>query len=748
MALKIRKRSPVACGSCRERKVRCDVAQKGAPCTNCHLDQLACFVATKRRRKNFAAFEVKKLPITSVAEINKNLIRSILPTKPPSLSASSAASSPRASPNCKDSPESLLYTQYSFLSLGNLDNIPAQEVHLLQNAGCFRIPKPEDLCCFLKQYFLYVHPFCPMLHEGALWELFTGADGNELYREGFSLMLLQAMMFASSSFVDGDVISSFGFGNTSAARATLYQRAKLLFNLEAETSPLYRSQTALLLSFWSLQAHSQPQESSVPWLSIAIAHAKEIVAPRYDSSLDPQIYKSRPRETLLKRLWWACIIRDRMIPQGFQRALNISQADPDFQSVTPLTHLDFTDEIMTSQACSSKHKLLLVGLVVRFAELCAIMTDLPQLTRQGRQMEAEDGTHSSTNQVKIAKLTRALQDWHCITKNQFPPIKAGESVVSHAAPEDTPVILHHHLMYMYYYSFIATLYYSQVTRPASYSRSADGSKITGIGNEELFKGLEEAVYQYTGCLSNLIELEFSQWLPPSVVATTILPSVFLILDSHFAKKGAFTPTDRVDDKQMAPQDLLTILLKALGILNEHYDGANWVPIVVRRILGLADLVRASGLSLEFESWTEFITQSPHAYPHFALMVDVALGGYSDHLSNYGLLHFQQAIWEAVEGSGTRESCDAAATEAKLEKSTPFEPSPTTSLSLSPGTDDFYDIAMDNALEDFRAGETRDPAQHCLEMSGSMTMGLSPPELIHGLEGLSEDDFAVFGLRDI
>lgn len=47
---KIRKRAPKACLSCRARKVRCDVSQRGRPCMNCYLDSETCVVTGRASR--------------------------------------------------------------------------------------------------------------------------------------------------------------------------------------------------------------------------------------------------------------------------------------------------------------------------------------------------------------------------------------------------------------------------------------------------------------------------------------------------------------------------------------------------------------------------------------------------------------------------------------------------------------------------------------------------------------------------
>lgn len=47
----VKRRASRACCCCRARKVRCDVVEHGAPCTNCRLDQVECIVSESRRRK-------------------------------------------------------------------------------------------------------------------------------------------------------------------------------------------------------------------------------------------------------------------------------------------------------------------------------------------------------------------------------------------------------------------------------------------------------------------------------------------------------------------------------------------------------------------------------------------------------------------------------------------------------------------------------------------------------------------------
>jgi len=46
-----KRRASKACQCCRARKVRCNVVEHGAPCTNCRLDEVECIVSESKRKK-------------------------------------------------------------------------------------------------------------------------------------------------------------------------------------------------------------------------------------------------------------------------------------------------------------------------------------------------------------------------------------------------------------------------------------------------------------------------------------------------------------------------------------------------------------------------------------------------------------------------------------------------------------------------------------------------------------------------
>lgn len=93
----------------------------------------------------------------------------------------------------------MFYTHYRFLTLKSLPDLAARDVNILEMQGCMRVPTRDYLKSFLNQYFRHIHPLLPIVPEGDFWARYTGEGTSEVYADGISLLLLQAMMFASSN---------------------------------------------------------------------------------------------------------------------------------------------------------------------------------------------------------------------------------------------------------------------------------------------------------------------------------------------------------------------------------------------------------------------------------------------------------------------------------------------------------------------------------------------------------------------
>jgi hypothetical protein len=71
-------------------------------------------------------------------------------------------------------------------------------IRILERHLCFQVPSGAVLDEFIRQYFLYVHPCLPMLNEGVFWSMYSKRPHAGPETLSCSLVLFQAMLFASS----------------------------------------------------------------------------------------------------------------------------------------------------------------------------------------------------------------------------------------------------------------------------------------------------------------------------------------------------------------------------------------------------------------------------------------------------------------------------------------------------------------------------------------------------------------------
>jgi hypothetical protein len=81
-----------------------------------------------------------------------------------------------------------------------------------------------------------------------------------------------------------------------------------------------------------------------------------------------------PRARILKRVWWTCICRDRLLALGVRRSLQIGPCDFDFTHPAP-DETDFVNEIHRSQVYEASSKRQLVELFRAQCELAVALTD-------------------------------------------------------------------------------------------------------------------------------------------------------------------------------------------------------------------------------------------------------------------------------------------------------------------------------------------------------------------------------------
>jgi hypothetical protein len=212
--------------------------------------------------------------------------------------------------------------------------------------------------------------------------------------------------------------------------------------MHAEISSQQISQAALLLSLCCPPVDSNGQIANSSWLTIAIRRAKEAGAHKYNPVTGARhaTQAERKRQNVLKRLWWCCMIRDRILCLAIQRHLQITPADFDFNASSPLEYLDLAEEVNVSKVYDKDTKCSLARLLERVVKLCIILTGLLDTKSCFEDTDrANEHTFAEDLQNTIECETR-FRAWYTETEIQFPLASLNDWELDSAGQQRYPAI--------------------------------------------------------------------------------------------------------------------------------------------------------------------------------------------------------------------------------------------------------------------------------------------------------------------
>lgn len=525
-----------------------------------------------------------------------------------------------------NSPSDVLYCHYPFLVVDNIHNIQPNDLNFLELQGCLRVPTRDLLNEFLQQYFLHVHPILPLVDERDFWNFYSD-DAENLPMKQIPLLVFQAILFASCTFVSPSTVRRLGFSSTRVMRASYYRRAKLLYDLGSETPPLSIAQASLLLTFTSLSASRKP---NISWLTIAIENAKIAEAHLYASIPASSILPNE--RNILKRVWWCCILRDRSTGLLMRRPIQITKHHFHFTS-HPLCVADLEDEFERSRVYDPATKRRLAEILAHWIELNIALTDILMLVSPlDEKQDASPGKrYSDTNQLYECK--SALKRWYNAVVPRFSfhfPGSESHSSVQMESDIDKyhpSVILYTHLMLMYYFTSCVVLSHYEILQRdmlqrSSHARSALRQGLSTIANSH--QELKDAAACITLCHHELVSRGLDRWLPVSAIGCTAFPLILHILDTKLAPRN-----DSIVSNNSAPSDQTQNQFHALAQVMKtyqvQYDGVDWVTEIVDHIISLSQ-VDELGPTMEESSinWTDILVFQPDSYLRLALALDLSL----------------------------------------------------------------------------------------------------------------------------
>lgn len=196
-------------------------------------------------------------------------------------------------------------------------HLDQSDIDYLIKKGAFTVPDDELRDELLRTYIKIIHCFMPAIDLDQLLDPIIRGDGHE----PVSLLLFQAIMFASVIFVDSNLLRSRGFASRKAARKVFFNRVRLLYALDYEPDHLALLQSALLMTYWYDSPHDE--KDTWYWMGIALSLAQVLGIHR-----DPDTLPISSREKRLRRrIWWSCYIRDRLLALGIRRPARIRPRD-------------------------------------------------------------------------------------------------------------------------------------------------------------------------------------------------------------------------------------------------------------------------------------------------------------------------------------------------------------------------------------------------------------------------------------
>ncbi|PTB39325.1 hypothetical protein M441DRAFT_38369 [Trichoderma asperellum CBS 433.97] len=586
--LRTRLRASHACTVCRIRKVRCDVAVTGFPCTNCKLDSANCKVLPRKRKweqrvkrviehegkehiSQSRQIDVEKAKPSqaiypspkSQAEIKQDQERNsssspsikIDPSLTPAFQHGESDTNSEAlhsnftftdgtiDPSTIGTQDGLgssnpwgpgydkttifglqpparfvPYSNYNFVDAGSLNQLSHIDVAYLTEKDCLTLPTETALEEFFHQYFSHVHPIIPLLSEAEFW----AADAR------IPLLLIRAILFISSPYVSASTLLSLGYSSVQAAHTELYTAAKTLTQFDIHRNNVVSAQVALLLTYYS---PAPSDTTNTYWMVNAVHFARCARADQYHTLSD-----DNPAKLRLKRLWWTCILRDRVISLSLRRPLTIGCDDFDF-SHQGLNLADFSDELGVSTVYDRPTRQILAHCMSAFCELVIPLNKaLTILYPAAGPNTITSETNTGKESDACAEILELLDAWHQKTRERFET--STPSIGVHKC-----LTMFIKMTFIYYFSARASLCYHMMLLSVSNPGHASDVKKNDL---QVQAEMDSSLKGITGMFMQLARLGLVQYLPNTFVTFTAIPLIWQVLDAKILNTGALAADNMRD----------------------------------------------------------------------------------------------------------------------------------------------------------------------------------------------------------
>ncbi|KAI1029397.1 hypothetical protein LB504_010656 [Fusarium proliferatum] len=514
-----------------------------------------------------------------------------------------------------------------------IDRNVVHDASSLDSEGCFDIPVDLVTRRFISHYFLHVHPLLPMLDEGDFWYLQSDSNPANYRSNCPDILLLQAMLFAACQFMSEDEVKALGFRDLRQAKACFYKRAKLLYSSQIQTNHNLMAQAALLLTYWSCSLNSSEKQPNSIWLSRAISHAKALGADKcadLSKAVGQASIQQRLHDNRLRRIWWCCIIRDRIISLCLHRHLQISRDHLDNHATTTISYDTLSGEKYRSHVYHVDTKSSLITLMLTMTDLCLCLSDILTVVHPAKDFTVSDARDSTRRMLQIYECKKGLDNWCAKAVASSSRMAVTEHDGHQVDVTESSVLMFANMIWIYYHSARVTLFNFELllgmTAQSPVSNESTQLQLATI--ERVRIGLWDASEHITNRIGQLLDLGLARYLPSSAVSCTALPLALHILDAKLSPPVVSRKPEDEHSRRFNRQSQLNILVAAMKELQPRYEGVDWVIRAIRYFMECtyceSEIINHKDEHQVRKPSMDAITQNPAHFLRLALTLDLSL----------------------------------------------------------------------------------------------------------------------------
>ncbi|KPM41131.1 hypothetical protein AK830_g5386 [Neonectria ditissima] len=529
----------------------------------------------------------------------------------------------------------ILFSCYRFVEPGLMHELSSDDAAFLEQRGCFHLPSRPALDEFVRQYFAHFHPILPLLNESAFWRMYSSQDRSAAPHNRMPLFVLQSMLFVSCPFVPAQILRNLGFVTVQAARTEFYSRAKTLFDFNLHKDNISNAQGALMLTY-----HFPTTTDTVNtyWLISAIHFARSARADEYYT-----VNFCAQERQILKRLWWCCIVRDRVMSLSLRRPLNIRPDDFDFTQ-PGLEESDFLNEFRGSNVYDISTKRLLVRIIASLCELAVVLSGvLTILHPMGKssafapkKTEKDVKSHLELLDLWYRKSRGLLQTSAPKANVNASPILFTKMIHIYYQYETSQI---HHVSFTYKDSTakMSICHHMMLLSITDYENPADAE----LRRLQSRSALETSLQGIANDLKELDQLGLIVYLPNTFVAFLAFPFTWNILEAKVLSAGAQSEDSqrnltaytsvmkRFRNMYESTESTLQSIEKTVIFIkaNESLKPSTQATDIRKSFLSksaLSENARSNPTQRSRDAWADLLVGNPHTYLRIALTVDYSL----------------------------------------------------------------------------------------------------------------------------